>query len=149
MDLSRENLEFKRSEVSKNDAESYFKEKGDNLKLDLIKDLNDGEISFYKQGNFTDLCKGPHIPSSKYIKSFKILNTAGAYWRGDENNKQLTRLYAVSFPKPNMLEEHLFKLEEAKKRDHRKLGKELELFFFSDKVGSGLPMWLPNGHIIR
>ena len=119
------------------------------MKLDLIKDLNDGEISFYKQGNFTDLCKGPHIPSSKFIKSFKILNTAGAYWRGDENNKQLTRLYAVSFPKLNMLEEHLIKLEEAKKRDHRKLGKELELFFFSDKVGSGLPMWLPNGHIIR
>ena len=90
-------------------TESYFKEKGDNLKLDLIKDLNDGEISFYKQGNFTDLCKGPHIPSSKFIKSFKILNTAGAYWRGDENNKQLTRLYAVSFPKLNMLEEHLIK----------------------------------------
>ena len=149
LSLSRENLEFKKSEVSKKDALSYFKEKGDNLKLDLIKDLNDGEISFYKQGNFTDLCKGPHIPSSKFIKSFKILNTAGAYWRGDENNKQLTRLYAVSFPKLTMLEEHLIKLEEAKKRDHRKLGKELELFFFSDKVGSGLPMWLPNGHIIR
>ena len=149
LSLSRENLVFKKSEVSKKDALSYFKEKGDNLKLDLIKDLNDGEISFYKQGNFTDLCKGPHIPSSKFIKSFKILNTAGAYWRGDENNKQLTRLYAVSFPKLNMLEEHLIKLEEAKKRDHRKLGKELELFFFSDKVGSGLPMWLPNGHIIR
>ena len=149
LSLSRENLELKKSEVSKKDALSYFKEKGDNLKLDLIKDLNDGEISFYKQGNFTDLCKGPHIPSSKFIKSFKILNTAGAYWRGDENNKQLTRLYAVSFPKLTMLEEHLIKLEEAKKRDHRKLGKELELFFFSDKVGSGLPMWLPNGHIIR
>ena len=149
LSLSRENLEFKRSEVSKKDAVSYFKEKGDDLKLDLIKDLDDGEISFYKQGNFTDLCKGPHIPSSKFIKSFKILNTAGAYWRGDENNKQLTRLYAVSFPKPNMLEDYLIKLEEAKKRDHRKLGKELELFFFSDKVGSGLPMWLPNGHVIR
>jgi len=149
LSLSRENLEFKRSEVSKKDAVSYFKEKGDDLKLDLIKDLDDGEISFYKQGNFTDLCKGPHIPSSKFIKSFKILNTAGAYWRGDENNKQLTRLYAVSFPKSNMLEDYLIKLEEAKKRDHRKLGKELELFFFSDKVGSGLPMWLPNGHIIR
>ena len=149
LSLSRENLEFKRSEVSKKDAVSYFKEKGDDLKLDLIKDLDDGEISFYKQGNFTDLCKGPHIPSSKFIKSFKILNTAGAYWRGDENNKQLTRLYAVSFPKSNMLEDYLIKLEEAKKRDHRKLGKELELFFFSDKVGSGLPMWLPNGHLIR
>ena len=149
LSLSRENLEFKRSEVSKKDAVSYFKEKGDDLKLDLIKDLDDGEISFYKQGNFTDLCKGPHISSSKFIKSFKILNTAGAYWRGDENNKQLTRLYAVSFPKPNMLEDYLIKLEEAKKRDHRKLGKELELFFFSDKVGSGLPMWLPNGHVIR
>ena len=149
LSLSRENLEFKRSEVSKKDAVSYFKEKGDDLKLDLIKDLDDVEISFYKQGNFTDLCKGPHIPSSKFIKSFKILNTAGAYWRGDENNKQLTRLYAVSFPKSNMLEDYLIKLEEAKKRDHRKLGKELELFFFSDKVGSGLPMWLPNGHVIR
>ena len=149
LSLSRENLEFKRSEVSKKDAVSYFKEKGDDLKLDLIKDLDDGEISFYKHGNFTDLCKGPHIPSSKFIKSFKILNTAGAYWRGDENNKQLTRLYAVSFPKSNMLEDYLIKLEEAKKRDHRKLGKELELFFFSDKVGSGLPMWLPNGHVIR
>ena len=149
LNLSRGNLEFKRSEVSKKDAVSYFKEKGDNLKLDLIKDLDDGEISFYRQGNFTDLCKGPHIPNSKFIKSFKILNTAGAYWRGDENNQQLTRLYAISFPKSNMLEEHLIKLEEAKKRDHRKLGKELELFFFSDKVGSGLPMWLPNGHIIR
>jgi len=149
LNLTRQNLEFIRSEVSKNDAKSYFKEKGDTLKLDLIDDLKDGEISFYKQGNFTDLCRGPHIPSSKFIKSFKILNTAGAYWRGDENNQQLTRLYAISFPKQNMLEDYLIKLEEAKKRDHRKLGKELELFFFSEKVGSGLPMWLPNGHIIR
>ncbi len=149
LNLTRQNLEFIRSEVSKNDAKSYFKEKGDTLKLDLIDDLKEGEISFYKQGNFTDLCRGPHIPSSKFIKSFKILNTAGAYWRGDENNQQLTRLYAISFPKQNMLEDYLIKLEEAKKRDHRKLGKELELFFFSEKVGSGLPMWLPNGHIIR
>ena len=149
LNLCKQNLEFVRSEVSKNDAKTYFKDKGDNLKLDLIDDLKDGEISFYNQGNFTDLCKGPHIPSTKFIKSFKILNTAGAYWRGDENNQQLTRLYAVSFPKQNMLEDFIMKLEEAKKRDHRKLGKELELFFFSDKVGSGLPMWLPNGHIIR
>ncbi len=149
LNLCKQNLEFIRSEVSKNDAKSYFKDKGDNLKLDLIDDLKDGEISFYNQGNFTDLCKGPHIPSTKFIKSFKILNTAGAYWRGDENNQQLTRLYAISFPKQNMLEDFIMKLEEAKKRDHRKLGKELELFFFSDKVGSGLPMWLPNGHIIR
>ena len=149
LNLCKQNLEFIRSEVSKNDAKSYFKDKGDNLKLDLIDDLKDGEISFYNQGNFTDLCKGPHIPSTRFIKSFKILNTAGAYWRGDENNQQLTRLYAVSFPKQNMLEDFIMKLEEAKKRDHRKLGKELELFFFSDKVGSGLPMWLPNGHIIR
>ncbi|MDG2341706.1 MAG: threonine--tRNA ligase [Cytophagales bacterium] len=149
LNLCKQNLEFLRSEVSKNDAKTYFKDKGDNLKLDLIDDLKDGEISFYNQGNFTDLCKGPHIPSTKFIKSFKILNTAGAYWRGDENNQQLTRLYAISFPKQNMLEDFIMKLEEAKKRDHRKLGKELELFFFSDKVGSGLPMWLPNGHIIR
>ena len=149
LNLCKQNLEFVRSEVSKNDAKTYFKDKGDNLKLDLIDDLKDGEISFYNQGNFTDLCKGPHIPSTKFIKSFKILNTAGAYWRGDENNQQLTRLYAISFPKQNMLEDFIMKLEEAKKRDHRKLGKELELFFFSDKVGSGLPMWLPNGHIIR
>ncbi len=149
IELSTSNLSFKRSEVSKADALKYFKEKNDPYKLELINDLNDGEISFYSQGNFTDLCKGPHIPSSKFIKSFKILNVAGAYWRGNEKNKQLTRLYGISFPNKELLDDHINKLEEAKKRDHRKIGKELELFFFSDNVGSGLPMWLPNGNIIR
>ncbi len=147
--LVSSNLIFERSDVSKKEAIKFFNEKKDPYKLELIKDLEDGNISFYKQGNFTDLCKGPHIPSTKFIKSFKILNIAGAYWRGDENNKQLTRLYAVSFPNQNLLDEHLHKLEEAKKRDHRKLGKELELFFFSENVGAGLPIWLPNGHIVR
>ena len=147
--LCTSNLMFDRSEVSKKDAIKYFTEKGDEYKLELIDSLEDGNITFYKQGEFTDLCKGPHIPSSKFIKSFKLLNVAGAYWRGNENNKQLTRLYAISFPKQDLLNDYLLKLEEAKKRDHRKIGKELELFFFSDKVGQGLPIWLPNGHILR
>ena len=147
--LCTSNLMFDRSEVSKKDAIKYFTEKGDEYKLELIDSLEDGNITFYKQGEFTDLCKGPHIPSSKFIKSFKLLNVAGAYWRGNENNKQLTRLYAISFPKQDLLDDYLLKLEEAKKRDHRKIGKELELFFFSDKVGQGLPIWLPNGHILR
>ena len=128
--LCTSNLIFDRSEVSKKDAIKYFTEKGDEYKLELIDGLEDGNISFYKQGEFTDLCKGPHIPSSKFIKSFKLLNVAGAYWRGNENNKQLTRLYAISFPKQDLLDDYLLKLEEAKKRDHRKIGKELELFFF-------------------
>ncbi len=149
IELSSSNLTFERSEISKADALNYFKKKNDPYKLELINDLDDGDITFYKQGNFTDLCKGPHIPSSKFIKSFKILNVAGAYWRGDEKNKQLTRLYCTSFPNLKKLEDYLFKLEEAKKRDHRKIGKELELFFFSESVGSGLPIWLPNGHIVR
>ena len=147
--LCTSNLMFDRSEVSKKDAIKYFTEKGDEYKLELIDSLEDGNITFYKQGEFTDLCKGPHIPSSKFIKSFKLLNVAGAYWRGNENNKQLTRLYAISFPKQDLLDDYLLKLEEAKKRDHRKIGKELELFFFSDKVGQGLPIWLPNGHVLR
>ena len=147
--LCSSNLFFDRSEVSKEDAVRYFKEKDDEYKLELIDSLEDGNITFYKQGEFTDLCRGPHIPSSKFIKSFKLLNVAGAYWRGNENNKQLTRLYAISFPKQELLDDYLLKLEEAKKRDHRKIGKELELFFFSDKVGQGLPIWLPNGHIVR
>ena len=149
IELCQKKLEFKRSEVSKKDATDFFKKKGDNYKLELIKDLKDGEISFYEQGDFIDLCKGPHISSSNHIKSIKILNVAGAYWRGDENNKQLTRLYCISFPKQSLLDDYLLKLEEAKKRDHRKIGRELELFFFSDKVGIGLPIWLPNGNIIR
>ena len=149
IELSKKNLYFKRSEVTKKYAIDFFKKKGDNYKLELIKELKDGEISFYEQGNFTDLCKGPHIPTSNHIKSFKILNVAGAYWRGNENNKQLTRLYAISFPKQSLLDDYILKLEEAKKRDHRKLGKELELFLFSEKVGIGLPIWLPNGNIVR
>ncbi len=149
LELASSPLSFSRSEISKKNALKFFNEKNDQYKIELINDLKDGEISFYKQGNFTDLCKGPHLPSSKFIKSFKILNIAGAYWRGDEKNNQLTRLYAISFPNTNLLEDHLEKLEEAKKRDHRKLGKELELFFFSESVGSGLPIWLPNGHVVR
>jgi len=149
IELSKNNVDFKRSEVSKKYALDFFKKKGESYKLELIKDLQDGEISFYEQGNFIDLCKGPHIPTSNHIKSVKILNVAGAYWRGNENNKQLTRLYAISFPKQSLLDDYILKLEEAKKRDHRKLGKELELFLFSEKVGIGLPIWLPNGNIVR
>ena len=147
--LVSSNLIFERSDVNKKEAIKFFKEKKDPYKLELIKDLEDGNISFYKQGNFTDLCKGPHIPSTKFIKSFKILNIAGAYWRGDENNKQLTRIYGISFPKQKELTEYLELLEEAKKRDHRRLGKELELFTFSQKVGQGLPLWLPKGAALR
>ena len=149
IELSRNKSEYVREEISKADAIKFFDNKSDNLKLDLLKDLNDGEITFYKQGNFIDLCKGPHIPNTFFIKAVKILNVAGAYWRGDEKNKQLTRLYAITFPKQKELDNHLLKLEEAKKRDHRKLGKDLDLYFFSEKVGQGLPMWLPNGNIIR
>ena len=142
LELAREKNEYIRSEVSKADAVKYFTEKGDEYKLDLIKDLEDGSITFYKQGNFTDLCRGPHIPNTGFIKAAKILNIAGAYWRGDENSKQLTRLYGITFPKQKELKEYLEILEEAKKRDHRKLGKELELFTFSEKVGMGLPPFL-------
>lgn len=140
---------FNRSEVSKADAIKYFTEKGDEYKLELIEGLNDGEITFYNQGNFTDLCRGPHIPDTSFIKAFKILNVAGAYWRGDEKRKQLTRLYAITFPKQKELDEYLVMLEEAKKRDHRKVGKELDLFTFSEKVGAGLPLWLPKGAALR
>lgn len=140
---------FTRIEVSKADAVKYFTAKGDEYKLELIEGLNDGEITFYNQGDFTDLCRGPHIPDTSFIKAFKILNVAGAYWRGDEKRKQLTRLYAITFPKQKELDEHLAMLEEAKKRDHRKVGKELDLFTFSEKVGAGLPLWLPKGAALR
>ncbi|NUM32691.1 MAG: threonine--tRNA ligase [Bacteroidetes bacterium] len=140
---------YKRQEISKKEALEYFTKKGDEYKLDLIDGLEDGQITFYHQGNFTDLCKGPHIPSTGKIKAIKLLNIAGAYWRGDEKNKQLTRIYGITFPKAKELSDYLFMLEEAKKRDHRKLGKELELFMFSDKVGQGLPIWLPRGAMIR
>ena len=140
---------FERKEISKSDAIAYFTEKNDPYKLELIDGLEDGQITFYTQGNFTDLCRGPHIQNTSSIKAIKLLNVAAAYWRGDEKNKSLTRIYGVSFPKAGMLKEHMNLLEEAKKRDHRKLGKELELFMFSEKVGAGLPLWLPKGTAIR
>ncbi len=149
MELAREKNSYHRTEISKQDAIAYFKEKGDKYKLELLDDLEDGTISFYNQGQFTDLCRGPHIPHTGFIKAIKLLNVAGAYWRGDENNQQLTRIYGISFPKQKELQEHLVLLEEARKRDHRKLGKELELFAFSEKVGMGLPLWLPKGTRLR
>ncbi|MFM7639740.1 MAG: threonine--tRNA ligase [Bacteroidota bacterium] len=148
LELAKNNSPFVRKEVSKADAIAYFTEKGDPYKLELIQDLQDGSITFYEQGNFTDLCRGPHIPHTGHIKAVKLLNTAGAYWRGNEKNKQLTRIYGVTFPKKSELDEHLERMEEAKKRDHRKLGKELEIYTFDDDVGPGLPLWLPNGGII-
>lgn len=140
---------IERKEVSKPVALETYTKKGDPYKVELINDLEDGTITFYTQGNFTDLCRGPHLPDTGYIKAFKLLSIAGAYWRGDEKNKQLTRIYGISFPKKSMLDEYLVMLEEAKKRDHRKIGKELELFTFSQKVGQGLPLWLPKGAQLR
>tara|TARA_B100000902_G_scaffold389856_1_gene437767 strand:- start:42595 stop:44532 length:1938 start_codon:yes stop_codon:yes gene_type:complete len=148
-EISSKKLSFDRKEISKKDAIDYFTEKGDEYKLELIQELEDGNISFYTQGDFTDLCKGPHIDSSGKIKAIKLLNIAGAYWRGDENRKQLTRIYGISFPKQKELTQYLEMLEEAKKRDHRKIGKEMELFTFSQKVGQGLPLWLPKGAKLR
>ena len=135
--------------MSKAEALDYFTKKDDPYKIELINGLEDGKITFYQQGNFVDLCKGPHIPHTGFIKAVKLLNVAGAYWRGNEKNKMLTRLYGITFPKQKELDEYLHLLEEAKKRDHRKLGKELELFAFSEKVGMGLPLWLPKGTILR
>lgn len=149
LELARQKNAFTRIPMGKNEAILYFKEKGDEYKLELLQDLADGSITFYQQGNFTDLCRGPHIPDTSFIKAAKVLNVAGAYWRGDEKRKQLTRIYAITFPKDKELKEYLFLLEEAKKRDHRKLGKELELFAFSEKVGQGLPLWLPKGAMLR
>jgi threonyl-tRNA synthetase len=149
LELAKNKSVYTRTEVSKEDAIKYFTEKGDEYKLELIEGLTDGQITFYQQGNFIDLCKGPHIPTTEPIKAVKITNLAGAYWRGDEKRKQLTRVYAITFPKQKELEEYLHMIEEAKKRDHRKLGQELELFMFSDKVGQGLPMWLPKGTALR
>lgn len=140
---------FSRQEISKANAIDYFTKKADPYKLELIEGLEDGNITFYTQGDFTDLCRGPHIPNTGYIKAIKLMNIAGAYWRGDEKNKMLTRIYGVTFPSNKELEEYLALLEEAKKRDHRKLGKELELFAFSEKVGAGLPLWLPKGAMLR
>nr|WP_321408960.1 threonine--tRNA ligase [uncultured Carboxylicivirga sp.] len=148
-ELASQKFDYVRSEVSKADALDYFTKKDDQYKLELISELEDGTISFYKQGNFTDLCRGPHLPSTAPIKAVKLLNVAGAYWRGDEKRKQLTRIYGITFPKAKMLEDYLILLEEAQKRDHRKIGKELELFAFSAKVGQGLPLWLPKGARLR
>lgn len=148
-ELAKTERTFSRREVSKAEALDYFTKKGDPYKLELINGLPDGSITFYEQGNFTDLCKGPHIQHTGVIKAIKLLNVAGAYWRGNEKNKMLTRIYGITFPKQKELDEYLHLLEEAKKRDHRKLGKELELFTFSEKVGMGLPLWLPKGTILR
>ncbi|GAB3643305.1 threonine--tRNA ligase [Spirosoma arcticum] len=149
LELARRKEQYVRTPMSKADAVAYFEEKGDPYKLDLLEGLEDGTITFYSQGDFTDLCRGPHIPNTSFIKAVKIMNVAGAYWRGNEKNKQLTRIYGVTYPKQKELDDYLFLLEEAKKRDHRKLGKELDLFTFSEKVGAGLPLWLPKGAILR
>ncbi|MGC4058734.1 MAG: threonine--tRNA ligase [Chitinophagaceae bacterium] len=148
-ELAAQKNEYKRQDVAKADAIQYFTEKADPYKIELLQDLEDGKITFYSQGAFTDLCRGPHIPNTGFIKAVKLTNIAGAYWRGDEKNKMLTRIYGVTYPSQKELDEYLALLEEAKKRDHRKLGKELELFTFSEKVGAGLPMWLPKGAMLR
>ncbi|HNU14698.1 MAG TPA: threonine--tRNA ligase [Chitinophagaceae bacterium] len=147
-ELAKKNSSYVRKEMSKDEAVKYFSEKGDEYKLDLLSNLNDGEITFYTQGNFTDLCRGPHIPNTSFIKAIKLTSIAGAYWKGNENNKMLTRVYGVTYPTQKELDEHLAMLEEAKKRDHRKLGKELGIFTMDDDVGPGLPLWMPNGTII-
>jgi len=149
VELARNKSEFKRREVSKEEALSFYKEKGNEYKVDLIEDLEDGSITFYEQGEFTDLCKGPHIPNTSLIKAVKLTSLSGAYWRGDVDSKQLTRIYGITFPKQKMLKEHLEQLEEAKKRDHKKLGKELGIYMMDRMVGSGLPLWLPNGTVLR
>ncbi len=147
-ELAKQNNQYIRKETTKAEAIEYFTQKGDEYKLDLLQNLEDGNITFYTQGNFTDLCRGPHIPSTGFIKAIKLTNIAGAYWKGDEKNKQLTRLYGVSFPSQKELDEYLAMLEEAKKRDHRKLGKELGIYTMDDDVGQGLIMWMPNGTVI-
>lgn len=149
IELAKNKSEYIRKTVSKDDAINYFTKKGDEYKLELIDGLEDGHITFYTQGNFTDLCRGPHIPDTSPIKAVKLTNLAGAYWRGDETRKQMTRIYGITFPKAKELTEYLEMIEEAKKRDHRKLGAELELFMFSEKVGAGLPIWLPKGTQLR
>jgi threonyl-tRNA synthetase len=148
-ELARQKNTFARRDVTKADAIAHFTDKGDEYKLELLGELEDGTITFYQQGNFIDLCRGPHIPNTENIKAIKLLKVAGAYWRGDEKRKQLTRIYGITFPKQKELEEYLTLLEEAKKRDHRKIGQELELFMFTERVGGGLPMWLPKGTILR
>ena len=149
IELARTKEKFVRREVSKDEAMKTYTEKGDEYKCELIRDLQDGTITFYTNGSFTDLCRGPHLRDTSVIKAVKLTSIAGAYWRGDENRQMLTRIYGITFPKKSMLDEYLVLLEEAKKRDHRKLGKELELFTFSSRVGQGLPLWLPNGAMLR
>lgn len=149
IELARNKNGFEREEISKKKALEFYKEKGNEYKVDLIEDLDDGTITFYKQGSFTDLCKGPHIPETSLVKAVKLTSLAGAYWRGDNSSKQLTRIYGVSFPKQKLLNQHLEQLEEAKKRDHKKLGKELGIYQMDRMVGPGLPMWLPNGTVLR
>ncbi|MEJ7828851.1 MAG: threonine--tRNA ligase [Segetibacter sp.] len=148
-ELAKQNSSYVRKEIGKADAVKYFTDKGDEYKLELIDGLKDGEITFYTQGNFTDLCRGPHIPHTGFIRAIKLTSIAGAYWRGDEKRKMLTRIYGVTFPNQKELDEYVLLLEEAKKRDHRKIGKELGLFTFSEKVGLGLPLWLPKGAMLR
>ena len=149
IELAKTKNVYERSEISKAEAIDYFKKKGDEYKLELLEDLEDGTITFYNQGEFTDLCRGPHLPHTGFVKAVKLTNLAGAYWRGDETRKQLTRVYGITFPKKSELTEYLEMVEQAKERDHRKLGKELELFMFSQKVGQGLPIWLPKGADLR
>jgi threonyl-tRNA synthetase len=148
-ELAATKAPYKREEISKRDALDLFRSKGDEYKTELISDLEDGTITLYKSGSFTDLCRGPHLPNTAPIKAIKVLSLAGAYWRGDEKRKQLTRIYGITFPKKSMLDEYMVLIEEAKKRDHRKLGRELELFTFSQRVGNGLPLWLPKGAQLR
>ncbi|MAL16181.1 MAG: threonine--tRNA ligase [Balneola sp.] len=149
IEMARKKSEFKRKDISKQEALEFYKDKGNEYKVDLIEDLEDGTITFYTQGDFTDLCRGPHVPNTGDVKAVKLTSLAGAYWRGNNDSKQLTRIYGISFPKQKMLEEHLHRIEEAKKRDHRKLGKELGIYMIDSMVGSGLPMWLPNGTVLR
>ena len=149
LELAKQKSEYVRRPIPKSEAIAYFQEKGDHYKLDLLENLEDGNITLYTQGGFTDLCRGPHIPHTGHIKAVKLLAVAGAYWKGDESNPQLTRIYGIAFPKKSQLTEHLELLEQARKRDHRKLGKELDLFTFSEKVGQGLPLWLPKGAELR
>ncbi|MFN0081126.1 MAG: threonine--tRNA ligase, partial [Ferruginibacter sp.] len=147
-ELAKKNSLFIRKEITKADAVNYFTDKGDEYKLDLLQNLQDGGITLYTQGEFTDLCRGPHIPNTSFIKAVKLMSVAGAYWKGDEKNKQLTRVYGISFPNQKELDDHLLMLEEAKKRDHRKLGKELGIYTTDDSVGAGLILWMPNGTVI-
>src|ERR1700744_2889462 len=147
-ELAKQNNAYKRTEISKADAVKYFSDKGDEYKLDLLENLQDGQITFYTQGAFTDLCRGPHIPATGSIKAIKLTNIAGAYWKGNEKNKQLTRVYGITFPQQKELDDYLTLLEEQKKRDHRKLGKEFSIYTFDDDIGPGLVLWMPNGPVI-